>query len=240
MKVPEAEDDSVDHLASNLSELDTTVDKENAFEAIAAKGAKTTRNEEEEVRTDNAGVRTAHIFLNIPTRAVPTLFFQCLAPLTLCTDDSPSGLLTQSLLSGNIELSVELCMEAERTAEGLILAWRGGPELLEATMKRYFSFNAPASADTSLIRAIVSGDWRRFLSRTSAKDWRVALAAATTYASQEEFPELCSALGDRLGGKGLVSRVIISRLGTCSSVKFVFFSRLLCSAIYAQATSKVW
>lgn len=49
------------------------------------------------------------------------------------------GLISQALLLGNFEGAVELCMQAERFADAIILAIAGGENLLKDTQKRYFA-----------------------------------------------------------------------------------------------------
>ena len=43
------------------------------------------------------------------------------------------GLLSRALLTGNLNLAVELCLEQNRLADALVLAMQGGPELLQDT-----------------------------------------------------------------------------------------------------------
>ena len=65
--------------------------------------------------------------------------------------------------------------------------------------QRYFS--SCTSDESNLIETIVSGDWDSFVSRINAgRNSREALTAIVTYATDEEFPRLCSRLGDRLTG----------------------------------------
>lgn len=49
------------------------------------------------------------------------------------------GLITQSLLTGDYEAAVNLCLHDNRMADAIILAIAGGPELLAETQKKYFS-----------------------------------------------------------------------------------------------------
>ena len=54
-------------------------------------------------------------------------------PFEICTDESGSGFLSKSLLTGNIELAVELCLEQNRMADAIILALQGNCILLKVT-----------------------------------------------------------------------------------------------------------
>ena len=56
-------------------------------------------------------------------------------PFTLSSSSDSKSLLTKTLLTGNLELAVEMCVKAGRTADALILASQGAPDLMERTMK---------------------------------------------------------------------------------------------------------
>ena len=123
-------------------------------------------------------------------------------PFRIHTGDDGTGILTKALLVGNVELAVEICIEQDRMADALILAMRGGPDLLDRTQRRYFSKRASAGAgsddDCNLIESFITGEWHDFISRVSPANSREALVAVVTHASDDEFQEICTALGDRL------------------------------------------
>ena len=52
-------------------------------------------------------------------------------PFDICVDDSGPGFLSRALLTGNIELAVELCLEHNRMADAIVLAMQGGPDLMK-------------------------------------------------------------------------------------------------------------
>ncbi|XP_065096705.1 protein transport protein Sec31A isoform X8 [Paramisgurnus dabryanus] len=106
------------------------------------------------------------------------------------------GLITQSLLTGDYEAAVNLCLHDNRMADGIILAIAGGPELLEKTQKAYFT--KTQSKVSKLISAVVMKDWLDILKTCDLQNWKEALAAVMTYARPEEFSSLCSLLGSRL------------------------------------------
>lgn len=101
------EDPQEEHEMTNgLTNLDSTIDKEGAFEAIAAKA------------------------VELKDVSKPANMFK------IATDESPTGLLTKALLAGNIELAVELCLEQNRMADALVLATQGGEELVQKIQKK--------------------------------------------------------------------------------------------------------
>ena len=47
-----------------------------------------------------------------------------------------SGLLSKALLTNNLSLAVDLCLEQNRLADALILAMQGGAELWQEVQKK--------------------------------------------------------------------------------------------------------
>uniref|UniRef100_UPI00358F4E5C protein transport protein Sec31A isoform X2 n=1 Tax=Myxine glutinosa TaxID=7769 RepID=UPI00358F4E5C len=106
------------------------------------------------------------------------------------------GLIGQSLLVGDFEAAVELCLGDCRYADAIILAVAGGAELLERTQERYF--DKSSGIVSRLISKVVSRDWYTIINTCKLDSWKEALAVVLTYTKPEEFSELCNALGSRL------------------------------------------
>uniref|UniRef100_A0A673GUB1 Protein transport protein Sec31A n=1 Tax=Sinocyclocheilus rhinocerous TaxID=307959 RepID=A0A673GUB1_9TELE len=121
--------------------------------------------------------------------------FVLMIPCLLFASDI-DGLITQALLTGDYEAAVNLCLHDNRTADGIILAIAGGPELLAKTQKKYFT--KTQSKISKLISAVVMKDWLDILETCDLQNWKEALAAVMTYAKPEEFSSLCGLLGSRL------------------------------------------
>ncbi|NXH18304.1 SC31A protein, partial [Bucco capensis] len=110
------------------------------------------------------------------------------------------GLLSQALLSGDLESAVDLCLADNRMADAIILAIAGGQELLSRTQEKYFA--KMQSKITRLITAVVMKNWKEIVQSCDLQNWREALAAVLTYARPEEFAALCDLLGNRLESEG--------------------------------------
>lgn len=113
----------------------------------------------------------------------------------LKTGNDSEGLICEALLTGNIEAAVDLCMDAGRTTDAIILAMTGGSELLARTQFRYLRDND--SYISNIISALVTHDWNEVVSQCSIDSWKEALVAALTH-SQEQLPMLCERIGERL------------------------------------------
>ena len=116
-------------------------------------------------------------------------------PFKLSTADDTEGLICEALLTGNIPAAVELCMNAGRSTDAIILAMTGGSELLARTQYRYLKNND--SYISNLISALVTEDWSGVISQCTIDSWKEALVAALTH-SKEQTPLLCERLGERL------------------------------------------
>lgn len=111
------------------------------------------------------------------------------------TGDDSEGLICQALLSGNIESAVELCIEAKRMAEAIIIAATGGSELLARTQYRYLQQSDGYLAN--IISALVMKDWSAVIAQCSTESWKEALVATLTHC-RDHVPVLCERLGERL------------------------------------------
>lgn len=90
---------------------------------------------------------------------------------------------------------MELCLEANRIPEALIIASTAGIEILNRTQTRYLL--QQKSELSHVISALVSRDWLDFINRCTVDSWKEALAAALRH-SERKAVDICERLGDRL------------------------------------------
>ncbi|NWI90384.1 SC31B protein, partial [Pitta sordida] len=132
-------------------------------------------------------------------------FFDNLIPQNMSTLEIPvtedtDGLISQALLLGNFEGAVEVCMQAERFADAIILAIAGGESLLKETQRRYF---AKQKTNLSLLlSSIVQQNWQDIVCTCDLQSWKEALAILLTYSKHEDYTQLCDMLGARLELEG--------------------------------------
>ncbi|CAH1223126.1 unnamed protein product [Diabrotica balteata] len=117
-------------------------------------------------------------------------------PFKINTGDDTEGLITQALLLNNVVAAVELCLKAKRYADALVIATTGGPDLLAKTQLKYLEQSS--GYVSTLISAIVSEDCSLIINNCDISNWKEALAAILTHASDEDLPGLCEQLGNRL------------------------------------------
>ena len=107
-------------------------------------------------------------------------------------------LVTQALVLGDFASGVELCLSAERYADAILLAVRGGPELLRKTQKTYFEKSTTALPYLRLYQSVVGNDLADVVQNADLKEWQEVFVILCTYATQEEFAGLTEQLGLRL------------------------------------------
>lgn len=116
----------------------------------------------------------------------------------------PSGesevdrLVTQALVVGDFHSAVELCLASERFADALLLAVRGGPDLLQSTQKAYFAKRTTSLPFLRVFQSIVTEDLADIVQNADLGEWKVAFVVLCTFAKEGEFNNLADQLGQRL------------------------------------------
>lgn len=111
-------------------------------------------------------------------------------------------LVTQALVLGDFSSAVDLCLSAQRYADALLIAVKGGPELLKKTQNAYFESSTVALPYLRLYQSIVGNDLVDVVQNADLREWQEVFVVLCTYATQEEFPILTEQLGMRLEFQG--------------------------------------
>jgi len=116
----------------------------------------------------------------------------------------PSGesdvdrLVTQALVLGDFKSAVDLCLASERFADALLLAVRGGPELLASTQKAYFNRRTTSLPFLRVFQSIVTEDLVDIVQNADLAEWKVVFVVLCTFAKDSDFNNLAEQLGQRL------------------------------------------
>ena len=122
----------------------------------------------------------------------------------------PSGesdvdrLITQALVLGDFSSAVDLCLASERFADALLLAVRGGPELLQSTQKAYFARRTTTLPFLRVFQSIVTEDLADIVQNADLGEWKVIFVVLCTFAKPSDFNNLADQLGQRLQYKSHV------------------------------------
>ncbi|UYV63213.1 SEC31A [Cordylochernes scorpioides] len=117
------------------------------------------------------------------------------------TTKKGNSTLIHALLTGNIDIAVNLCIQEGSWPEAFILAQAGGRELFCQTQENYLQISTSPYAQ--LLSAIVADDWDDLVTDVTAEGWRAVLGALLSYAPTTELSQLCDALGEQLSKLGL-------------------------------------
>jgi protein transport protein SEC31 len=79
-------------------------------------------------------------------------------------------LVTKSLVVGDFEGAVFLCLSVERFADAILLAVKGGPDLVARTQKVYFEKRTVALPYLRLFRSIVTNDLADIVQNADLQD----------------------------------------------------------------------
>ncbi|KAI0052035.1 hypothetical protein FA95DRAFT_1554003 [Auriscalpium vulgare] len=115
-------------------------------------------------------------------------------------------LVTKAVVVGDFESAVSLCLSSDRFADAILLAVKGGPELLARTQKAYFERRTISLPYLRLFQSIVTNDLADIVQNADLQEWQEIFVVLCTFASQEEFPSLTEQLGSRLEFQGSVAK----------------------------------
>lgn len=108
-------------------------------------------------------------------------------------------LVTRALVLGDFQSAVSLCLSTDRHADAILLAVRGGPELLARTQKAYFERKTASLPYLRLFQSIVSDDLTDIVQNADLNEWQEIFVVICTFAKRnEDFVNLAEQLGQRL------------------------------------------
>ncbi|CAO1624180.1 unnamed protein product [Parajaminaea phylloscopi] len=107
-------------------------------------------------------------------------------------------LITRALVLGDFESAVSVCISTDRFADALLLAVRGGAELLARTQKTYFERRTTSLPYLRVFQSIVSDDLTDIVQNADLNEWQEIFVVLCTFAKAEEFSSLAEQLGQRL------------------------------------------
>ncbi|KAI8139161.1 hypothetical protein BJV82DRAFT_522338 [Fennellomyces sp. T-0311] len=132
--------------------------------------------------------------------ATPAIVAALQVPLELYPKESSDTdrLITRSIVLGDFNSAVELCLASDRLADALLLSIFGGSDLLSRTQKIYFERQAAKTSYLRLVENIANENLASIVENTSLDEWTSVVVMMCTFARTEEFGPLCERLGARL------------------------------------------
>ncbi|KAJ1302288.1 hypothetical protein OPQ81_001105 [Rhizoctonia solani] len=113
-------------------------------------------------------------------------------------EDATSGLITRALITGNLDTAVELCIQAGRWADALLLAQ--GEGLVMRTRMAYFDQAGDSGGYLRVFKGVVQGKkgLADLVRGSEVGEWREMLVVLCRWAEADSFPTLVGELGERI------------------------------------------
>lgn len=106
--------------------------------------------------------------------------------------------ITKMLILGDFETAMNICIREDRMSDAFMLAICGGQKCIEQAQAAYFSKKTNAPNYVRLLASVVGKNLWDVVYNADLSSWKEIMATLCTFASEDEFPDLCEALGDRM------------------------------------------
>lgn len=113
-------------------------------------------------------------------------------------ESEPDKRITRALLLGKFDKALDICLQEGRLSDAFMVAICGGQDCINKAQKAYFDRKAGGPNYLRLLASVVGKNLWDIVYNADLLGWKEVMAVLCTYASVEEFPDLCEALGDRL------------------------------------------
>lgn len=117
-------------------------------------------------------------------------------------ESSIDRLVTKSIVLGDFESAVSLCLSADRFTDAILLAIRGGPALLQRAQTAYFERHTTSFPYLRLFQSVVTNDLADIVQNADLGEWKEIFVVLCTFAKEDEFASLAKQLGQRLEFQG--------------------------------------
>ncbi|KAI9844366.1 MAG: protein transport protein S31 [Thelocarpon superellum] len=106
--------------------------------------------------------------------------------------------ITRALMLGQFEAALDVCLGEDRMSDAFMIAICGGQKCIDKAQAAYFNKNDNGPNYLRLLASVVGKNLWDVVYNADLSNWREVMATLCTFADQNEFPDLCEALGDRL------------------------------------------
>lgn len=104
----------------------------------------------------------------------------------------------RALMLGQFDNAMEICLKEDRLSDAFMIATCGGQSSIDKVQKAYFERQSSGPKYLRLLASVVGKNLWDVVYNADLENWKEVMATLCTYASIDEFPDLCEALGDRL------------------------------------------
>jgi protein transport protein SEC31 len=106
--------------------------------------------------------------------------------------------ITRSLILGQFEKALDICLEEDRMSDAFMVAVCGGERCIEKAQAAYFAKQSGGPNYLRLLASVVGKNLWDVVYNADLANWKEVMATLCTFADPKDYPDLCEALGDRL------------------------------------------
>ncbi|KAI9368456.1 hypothetical protein BJX61DRAFT_219610 [Aspergillus egyptiacus] len=106
--------------------------------------------------------------------------------------------ITRALLLGDFEKALDLSLKEDRMSDAFMIAICGGQKCIEKAQEHYFSKQTNSPNYVRLLASVVGKNLWDVVYNADLSNWKEIIVALCTFADDDDFADLCDALGDRL------------------------------------------
>lgn len=114
------------------------------------------------------------------------------------SDTTVEKAITKALMLGEFEKATAICLKEERMADAFMIANCGGKELIDKVQSAYLTQKVGMPSYLRLLSSVIVKNLWDVVYNADLADWKETMVTLCTYASPQEFTDLCEALGDRI------------------------------------------
>ncbi|KAL5630434.1 hypothetical protein BROUX41_000306 [Berkeleyomyces rouxiae] len=105
---------------------------------------------------------------------------------------------TRSLVLGDFEKAVNLCIAEKRWGDAFLIANCSGAALIQKVQTQYLAQQEGKPSYIRLLNSVIAKNLWDVVHNADLEDWKQTMVVLCTYSSPEDFSDLCEALGDRM------------------------------------------
>lgn len=110
--------------------------------------------------------------------------------------------ITWVLMLGNFSKACDICLAEERFADAFLIANCGSQELVDKVQAAYLAKKSGMPSYLRLLGSVIAKNLWDVVYNADLESWKETMAILCTFSDPSEFPDLCEALGDRIGEEG--------------------------------------
>lgn len=107
-------------------------------------------------------------------------------------------LITHAILLGQFEKAVDICLKEDRISDAFMLAVCGGDKCTEKVRTAYLTKKAKGPNYLRVLASVIGKNMWDVVHNVDLANWKEAMVTLISFASEQEFEDLCEVLGDRL------------------------------------------